>query len=256
MTVIDSLLAALSSGEATILDLTAPLSPETPVLQLPPPFANTIPLSMEKVSDFDEDGPFWGWNNIHTGEHTGTHLDAPTHWATGRDGNSVDTIPAERLIGPAVVLDFTAEAAANPDFLLEPEHLDKHVANNGPIPEGAWLVLRTGWSRYSQDAEAFLNADENGPHTPGVSAAGAQWLANSPITGFAVETVGIDAGQAATLEPPFPTHHYLLGADKFGLTQLQNVDRLPATGALIIAAPLPIVGGTGSPARVLAVVPA
>lgn len=255
MTAIDTLLGAFGSGEVTIIDLTAPLSSQTPVLQLPAPFANTIPLALEKVSDFDDDGPFWGWNNIHTGEHTGTHLDAPTHWASGRGGHSVDTIPPARLIGPAVVLDFTAEAAADPDFLLEPDHLDAHVAANGPLPDGAWLIYRTGWSQYNQDSDAFLNADENGPHSPGVSAAGAQWLAKSPITGFGVETVGIDAGKAAGLEPPFPVHYNLLGADKYGLTQLQNLDQLPATGAVIIAAPLPIVGGTGSPARALAIVP-
>ena len=256
MTVIDSLLGALASGEVEVVDLTAPLSPETPILQLPPPFANTIPLSLEPVSDFDEAGPAWGWNNIHTGEHTGTHLDAPVHWATGRDGHSVDTIPPARLIGPAVVLDFTAEVAENPDFLLEPVHFEKYVADNGPLPEGAWLVFRTGWSRYNKDAAAFANADESGPHTPGVSVEGAQWLAASGITGFAVETVGIDAGQAGGMEPPFPAHHFLLGADKYGLTQLQNLDRLPQTGAVLVAAPLPITGGTGSPARVLAIVPA
>lgn len=252
MTAIDTLLADLGSGAARIVDLTAPLSPHTPVLQLPAPFANTIALSLEKVSDFDDDGPFWGWNNIHTGEHTGTHLDAPVHWATGRAGRSVDVIPPARLIGPAVVLDFTAEVAADPDFLLEPAHFEAH----GPLPEGAWLIFRTGWSRYNQDAAAFLNADANGPHTPGVSVAGAAWLATSPITGFGVETVGIDAGQAGGFEPPFPAHHHLLGADKYGLTQLQNLDQLPATGALLIVAPLPIVGGTGSPCRALAVVPA
>ncbi|ONH22136.1 cyclase family protein [Pseudofrankia asymbiotica] len=256
MTVVDSLLTALTSGEVTIVDLTAPLSSETPILRLPAPFANTIPLSLEKISDFDEAGPFWGWNNIHTGEHTGTHLDAPVHWASGRGGLSVDRIPPARLFGPAVVLDFTAEAAENPDFLLEPAHLDAWVAANGPLPDGAWLLYRTGWSRYSTDGAAFLNADDNGPHTPGVSAAGAEWLAQSPISGFGVETVGIDAGCAGALDPVFPVHHHLLGAGKFGLTQLQNLDRLPATGALLIVAPLPIVGGTGSPARAYALIPA
>jgi kynurenine formamidase len=256
MNPVDALLAGLVSGEVEIVDLTAPLSSETPILQLPAPFANTIPLSLEVVSDFDEDGPAWGWNNIHTGEHTGTHLDAPVHWATGRDGYSVDAIPPSRLVGAAVVMDFAAEAAEDPDFVLEPEHFEKFVADNGPLPEGAWLVFRTGWSRFNKDAGAFANADDSGPHTPGVSPAGAEWLAGSAITGFAVETVGIDAGQAGGMEPPFPAHHFLLGANKFGLTQLQNVDKLPATGAVIVASPLPIVGGTGSPARVLAFVPA
>ncbi|MDX6325948.1 MAG: hypothetical protein QOK15_2302 [Nocardioidaceae bacterium] len=255
MTAIDSLLAALGSGAVRIEDLTAPLSAETPVLQLPAPFANTIPLSLEKVSDFDDAGPFWGWNNIHTGEHTGTHVDAPVHWATGREGRSVDEIPPSRLIGPAVVLDFTAEVAADPDFVLEPHHLNAYVDERGPLPDGVWLLFRTGWSKHSRNAVAFLNADETGPHTPGVSVAGAEWLAGSSITGFGVETVGIDAGQAGGFEPPFPAHYHLLGADKYGLTQLQNLHRLPEAGALLVVSPLPIVGGTGSPARVFALVP-
>ncbi|WP_019929784.1 cyclase family protein [Nocardia sp. BMG111209] len=254
VSVIPALVEALSTGRLDILDLTAPLSPETPVLQLPEPFANTIPLALEKVSDFDAAGPFWSWNNIHTGEHTGTHLDAPVHWASGREGLSVDRIPPARLIGPAVVADFTAQAAADADFLLEPAHLDAWVAEHGPLPAGCWLLFRTGWGSRSADPVAFANADGNGPHTPGVSAAGAQWLAASPITGFGVETVGIDAGQAGGLEPPFPVHYHLLGADKYGLTQLQNLDRLPVTGAVLVVAPLPIVGGTGSPARVYALV--
>ncbi|MGI8901527.1 MAG: cyclase family protein [Nocardioides sp.] len=256
MTAVETLLSALSSGGVKVIDLTAPLSPETPILQLPQPFANTIPLSLERVSAFDDDGPFWQWNNIHTGEHTGTHLDAPAHWATGRDRDTVDKIPPSRLIGPAVVLDFTAETAGNPDFVLEPKHLDGWVADNGPLPDGAWLLFRTGWSKFGSDAAAFANADDSGPHTPGVSVAGAEWLASSSITGFGVETVGIDAGQAGGMEPPFPVHHHLLGADKYGLTQLQNLDQLPTTGALVVAAPLPIVGGSGSPTRVLAVVAA
>ena len=115
-----ALQSALTSGRIEILDLTAPLSPTTPVLQLPPPFANTIALSLETVSAFDDDGPMWKWHNIHTGEHTGTHVDAPAHWVTGKDGWTVDQVPPERLVGPAVVVDVTAEVAADPDFLLEP----------------------------------------------------------------------------------------------------------------------------------------
>ena len=254
MTAVAQMLAALASGEVEVVDLTAPLSPTTPVLHLPEPFANTIPLSLEPVSDFDDDGPMWGWNNIHTGEHTGTHVDAPVHWATGRAGLSVDRIPPARLVGPAVVMDFTAEVAADPDFLLEPEHLERFVAQTGPLPQGCWLLFRTGWSRHNADAAAFVNADDDGPHTPGVSVAGAEWLASSPISGFGVETVGVDAGQAGGMDPAFPVHYHLLGADKYGLTQLQNLDRLPTTGALVVVSPLPIVGGTGSPARVLALV--
>ncbi|WP_432563802.1 cyclase family protein [Kineococcus sp. SYSU DK003] len=254
MSTLATLLSGLTAGVVEVVDLTAPLSPQTPVLQLPAPFANTIPLSLETVSDFDDDGPAWGWNNLHTGEHTGTHLDAPVHWITGRDGLSVDRIPPSRLVGPVVVLDGTAQVAADPDFLLEPEHLEAWVAESGPIPDGAWLLFRTGWSSRGGSQETFLNADEQGPHTPGVSVAAARWLAGSPVSGFGVETVGIDAGGAGAFDPPFPAHHFLLGADKYGLTQLQNLDRLPTTGAVIVVSPLPVVGGTGSPARVFAFV--
>lgn len=249
------LLEMITSGAVEVVDLTAPLSSETPVLRLPPPFANTIHLSLEEVSNFDEAGPMWHWHNIHTGEHTGTHLDAPVHWATGRAGLSVDAIPPTRLIGPAVVIDISDDVAANPDYLLEPDHLLGWEAAHGAIPDGSWLLLRSGWSSRASAEAAFLNADENGPHTPGPSVDAARWLANERgITGLGVETVGIDAGSAGGMEPAFPAHHFLLGAGRFGLTQLQNLDRLPATGAALVVSPLPIVGGTGSPVRVFALV--
>ena len=255
MSTLTELSSAIAAGRVEIIDLTAPLSSSTPVLQLPPPFANTIAATLEKVSDFDDAGPMWSWNNLHTGEHTGTHLDAPTHWISGRDGTSVDQIPPGRLVGPAVVLDFTAETEQDPDFLLTPAHLEEWETANGQLPAGCWLLLRTGWGSRSGDAVAFANADDAGPHTPGISADGARWLAEkSAITGFGVETVGIDAGAAGGFEPPFPAHYYLLGADKYGLTQLRGLDRIPLTGALLVVAPLPIVGGTGSPARVYALV--
>ena len=254
-TLLSDLQSALTTGEIEVVDLTAPLSPETPVLQLPPPFANTIPLSLETVSAFDEAGPMWKWHNIHTGEHTGTHLDAPAHWLSGRDGWTVDQVPPQRLIGPAVVVDVSVEVDADPDFLLEPEHLQAWETDNGRIPDNAWVLLRTGWANRGGSQETFLNADENGPHTPGPSVSASSWLAEErAITGFGVETVGIDAGGAGGMDPVFPAHHFLLGAGKLGLTQLQQLDRLPTVGALLIVQPLRLVGGTGSPARVFALV--
>ena len=119
-----------------------------------------------------------------------------------------------------MVLDLSEQVADDPDFLLEPEHLDAWETVQGPIPDGAWLILRTGWGTRAADPVAFANADAHGPHTPGPSAAAAQWLAESPITGFGVETVGIDAGQAGGFDPAFPAHYYLLGADKYGLTHV------------------------------------
>ena len=255
MSVLAALTDALRSGAVEVVDLTTPLQESTPILELPPPFANTSRFRLEELSRYDDRGPAWYWNDIHTGEHTGTHLDAPNHWVTGRDGLDVSQAPMSTLVAPAVVIDKTAEVAADPDFLLEIAHLEQWQAENGPLPEGGWLLYRTGWAARGDDAAAFANADENGPHTPGVSPECARWLAEeSPIAGFGVETVGTDAGAAHSFDPPFPCHSYLLGQGKFGLTQLQNLASLPPVGAVVIAGPLPIVHGSGSPCRVLALV--
>lgn len=255
MSVLADLAAALAGGSIEVVDLTAPLSEDTPILQLPPPFANTQRFSRTELSRYDDRGPAWYWNDFATGEHVGTHFDAPVHWVSGRDGDDVSQVPPSRLIGPAVVLDFTREAAADPDFLLEIDHIRGWEADNGALPDGGWLLYRTGWDSRSHDSEGFLNADETGSHTPGISAECARWLAEeSSVVGVGVETVGTDAGAAHSFDPAFPCHSMLLGANKYGLTQLQNLALLPATGALLIAAPLPIVGGSGSPTRVLALV--
>jgi kynurenine formamidase len=255
MPVLDSLIAALRSATIEVVDLTARLNSGTPVLMLPAPFGNTVPFALHEISRYDERGPAWYWNDITTGEHTGTHFDAPVHWVTGRDGEDVSQVPAARLIAPAAVLDFSAQAAADPDFLLEIDDVRQWEAEHGPLPGGGWLLYRTGWDTRSSSQEEFLNANETGPHTPGISVACAQWLAaESPILGLGTETVGTDAGTAHSFDPPFPCHSRLLGAGKYGLTQLQNLARLPATGAVVIAGPLPITGGSGSPCRALALV--
>ncbi|MFI7121043.1 cyclase family protein [Amycolatopsis sp. NPDC049868] len=255
MSLLAQLNSAITTGAIEVVDLTAPLSASTPILQLPEPFANTIPFGLEEISRYDERGPRWYWNNIHTGEHTGTHLDVPVHWVSGKDGHDVSEVPLRTLVAPAVVLDASARAAEDPDYLLSIEDIREWERVNGPLPDGGWLLYRTGWDARSHDQEAFLNNDENGPHSPGVSGECARWLAEeAPITGFGVETVGTDAGQALAIEPAFPCHELLLGAGKHGLTQLRNLANLPPTGALLVVSPLPIVGGSGSPARVYALV--
>jgi kynurenine formamidase len=252
---VQQLVAALAAGQVEVVDLTQPLSEETPILRLPEPFANTPKFRLRELSRFDERGPAWYWNAFEGGEHTGTHLDAPIHWITGRDGDDVSQIPPRRLVGPAAVIDKTAEAGKDPDYLLSIQDVEAFEAEHGQLPAGAWLLYRTGWDARADDEGRFLNADESGPHTPGVHPDCARWLAGRPITGLGVETVGTDAGAAHAFDPPFPCHSFLLGADKYGLTQLANVGRLPAIGALVVAAPLKIVHGSGSPCRVLALVP-
>ncbi len=255
MAVLGDLLAGIGNGSIEIVDLTAPLSEETPIIQLPPPFGNTIPFSREEISHYDERGPAWYWNNFSGGEHTGTHVDAPIHWVTGQDKSDISQIALRHLIAPAVVIDKTPEAAADPDFLLEVDHVRDWEKQHGALPEGSWLLYRTGWDERSTDQQSFLNANETGPHTPGITVECARWLAGeAPIIGVGVETVGTDAGAAHSFEPPFPCHSFLLGAGKYGLTQLQNLATLPPIGAVVLTGPLPIVRGSGSPARVLALV--
>jgi kynurenine formamidase len=250
------LVAGITRAEVDVVDLTAPLSELTPILQLPPPFANTQRFELHEISRFDERGPAWYWNNISAGEHVGTHFDAPAHWITARDGLDVSQVPPRQLVAPAAVIDKSAECAQNPDFLLQVAHVEEWQREHGPLPDGGWLLFRSGWDSRAGEQASFLNANESGSHTPGVSVELARWLADTaPIVGFGVETVGTDAGAAHSFDPPFPCHSFLLGAGKYGLTQLANLSRLPPTGAVLIAAPLPIVRGSGSPARVLALVP-
>ena len=254
MTVLTEFAAALAAGSIEVVDLTAPLEAQTPILQLPPPFGQTWPFALTEISRYDERGPAWYWNNITTGEHTGTHFDAPIHWITGRDGGAdVAQVPAARLIAPAAVLDVAELATVDADFLVEVEHIQAWQDRHGALPAGGWLLIRTGWDARSSDPAAFANEG----HTPGVSVACARWLAEeAPVQGVGVETVGTDAGLAHSFDPPFPCHSFLLGSGKFGLTQLRNLAALPPTGAVVIAGPLPIVGGSGSPCRVLALIEA
>jgi kynurenine formamidase len=255
MTLLTDLVTALASGEHRVVDLTQPLSERTPVLRLPEPFANTPHLSRRDLSRYDDAGPAWAWSVLELGEHTGTHFDAPIHWITGRDREDVASVPPGRLVGPAVVLDLTAEVAQDPGALLTVAHLEAFEAQHGRIPEGAWVLLRTGWDARADDEEAFLNAGPDGPVTPGPDVAASRWLSEERgIVGFGVETVGIDAGAAGGFDPPFPVHHFVLGAGRYGLTQLANLGELPPTGALIVVAPLKLVDGTGSPSRVLALI--
>ncbi len=254
---LSSLIAALATGAVQVVDLSQTLSPDTQVIGLPPPFAQSDPFSMTPISAYDAAGPGWYWNNLSMGEHTGTHFDAPVHWVTGRDqpNGSTDTIPPARLVAPACVLDVEAESAADPGFLLTVAYVEQWEARHGRIPAGAWVLLRSGWSRRTGDA--FLNITETGPQTPGPDVACVRFLVDDrDVAGFGTECVGTDAGAAHSFEPAFPCHTFMHGAGKFGLASLANLDRLPPTGALLITPPLKIVGGSGSPCRVLALVSA
>src|SRR5918995_4126873 len=152
------LVADLACGRVDVIDLSQPLGPETPVIGLPPMFAPSPGVTIDVISKYDDRGPAWYWNTIQMGEHTGTHFDAPVHWITGKDlpGNACDTIPAARFVGPACVIDVTEDVGRDPDFLLTPQRIEAWEREHGTIPAGAWVLLRSGWSRRS-DANEFLN---------------------------------------------------------------------------------------------------
>jgi kynurenine formamidase len=258
MSVLVQLVEELNRGRIKVIDLTQPLGPSTPVIGLPPMFAPSPGMTIEQISKYDDKGPAWYWNTIRLGEHTGTHFDAPIHWVTGRDlpANACDTIPVTRFVGPACVIDVTADVERNPDFLLTPEQLEAWEARHGRVPRGAWVLLHTGWSRRA-DAASFINAREDGPHSPGFDQRTSALLATDrDVLGVGVETIGTDAGKAGRFDPPFPNHATMHGAGKFGLASLCNLHELPSTGAVVIAAPLKIVNGSGSPLRVIALAPA
>jgi len=255
--ILAELLTALERGALDIVDLTQPLGPTTPVIELPPMFAASPGVSIDVISEYDSKGPAWYWNTLRFGEHTGTHFDAPIHWITGKDlsDNACDTIPPRRFVGPACVIDVTRDVETNPDFLLTVDRIEAWEGAHGRIPSGSWVLLRTGWSKRTEPA-AFLNVGADGPHSPGFHRDASRLLAiNRDILGVGVETIGTDAGQAGTFDPPFPNHTFMHGAGKFGLASLCNLDRLPPTGSVVIAAPLKIVRGSGSPVRVLAIAP-
>jgi len=249
------LVEELNRATLEVVDLTQPLSPDTPILPLPPQFQNTPRFRIWELSRYDERGPAWYWNAFETGEHTGTHFDAPIHWISGKDlpDNSVDRIPPRQFIGSACVIDISDVASRNPDHLVAPQDVLKWEAEHGRIPAKSWVLLRTGWSR--KKASDYINLKDDGPHTPGFTKETSTLLAKErDVLGVGVETVGTDAGQAAKFDPPFPNHYIMHGSGKCGLAGLTNLDKLPITGAIVIAAPLKILNGSGSPVRVIALI--
>ena len=253
--ILNALVASVSNGGVKVVDLTQTLTPEFPQLSLPPEFGQVQPFRIEEVSKYDDRGPSWYWNNFSCGEHTGTHFDAPIHWVSGRNlpNNSVDTIPPEHMIAPAVVLDFHKESQADADFLLTKQHILDWEAKHGDIPAGAWVIMRTDWSKHEDPAD-YQNYDEEGQHTPGPATDAVKYLVEKNVLGFGSEAIGTDAGQGQHLNPPYPCHYFMHGSGKYGLQCLTNLDQLPPTGAVLLCAPLKIMSGSGSPLRVLALI--
>ena len=248
----------LASGDVKVVDCTGVLGPDTPILRLPEDFAkNTPKVEIHKISEYDEDGPFFAWNWLKLGEHAGTHFDAPHHWITGKDYDDgfTDTLDVQRLVAPVNVIDCSEETAKNEDFLLTADSVKAWESEYGEIGAGEWVVMRTDLDKRATDEARFLNADDSGPHSPGPTPDCIEYLLSKGIVGWGTQCIGTDAGQAGGMEPPYPAHNLLHRDNCFGLASLANLDQLPAKGAILIAAPLKIQHGTGSPIRALALVP-
>jgi kynurenine formamidase len=183
-------------------------------------------------------------------EHSGTHLDVPGHFVSG--GRLAPALRPEELVVPAVVIDISRRAAADPDAEVTPEDLMRFERRNGRIPSGAGVFMYSGWETRVGDQDAYRNADASGTfHFPGFGLAAVEWLlANRAITCIGVDTLSLDPGNSTT----FAVHHTLLGADRYGVENLANLKSIPPRGATAIVGLVPWEEGSGGPARVLALV--
>jgi kynurenine formamidase len=212
---------------------------------------------LDKVSEgVTPGGYYYAANNFFTAEHGGTHIDAPIHFSAARP--AVDQIPLERLVGPAVVVDVSLRAEANADYQVTTDDLMQWESANGSIPQGAILLLRTGFSRHWPDALRYLGTAERGSeavaklHFPGLHPDAARWLAASrSVEAIGIDTASIDFGQSTAFE----AHRVLFDHEIPAFENLTALDRLPPVGALVIALPMKIGGGSGAPLRAMAVVP-
>ncbi len=204
-----------------------------------------------------EAGYYYGANNFCAAEHGGTHLDAPIHFSEGN--HTTDQIPLERLVGPAVVVDVSEAAASDADYLISVDDLEAWESTHGRIPNRSILLLRTGWGARWPDRESYLGTDLTGEkavpelHFPGIDPDAARWLVeNRNIDAIGIDTASIDYGQSSLFE----THRILLAENIPAFENVASLDRLPETGAFIVALPMKIGGGTGGPLRMVGVIPA
>ena len=240
-----------TAAAATLVDLTHALGEDSVFWPTAAPFQLTT-----DAEGMTEAGYYYSAYSFAAAEHGGTHIDAPVHFAEGRQ--SVDQIPLERLVGPAVVIDVTQAALADRDYLVSVADLKAWEARHGRIPEGAIVLLHTGYDRFWPDAEQYLGTALRGAegvaalHFPGLHPGAARWLvAERPIRSIGIDTASIDYGQSGT----YDSHVILMQANIPAFENVANLGQLPATGAEVIALPIKIKGGSGGPLRIIARLP-
>jgi kynurenine formamidase len=242
--------APSAAFSGTMIDLSHPYDEQTIF------WPTAEPFRLEKVSDgFTDKGYYYAANNFCTAEHGGTHIDAPKHFAP--NGNTVDRIPIEQLIGRAIVVDVSDKCAANPDYQVNISDFEAWEQRNGKIPDGAIVLLRTGYGKSWPDRTSYLGTDERGPeavaklHFPGLAPEAARWLTSKrSIKAIGLDTASIDYGQSQLFE----SHRILFEHNVPAFENLANLDRLPTKGFIVVALPMKIAGGSGGPLRAVAII--
>jgi kynurenine formamidase len=225
-----------------VLDLTHTISDQVPT------FDDTEKFTARTVASLNKQGYFE--REVSMPEHFGTHMDAPAHMAAGRW--TVDQIPPERLIRPLAVIDVSAKAKNDADYHVSLQDVADWEQANGHLPEGAVVIVRTGWDQRWNSQKAYRNTDAHGTmHFPGYSLDAAKFLVGARnAVALGIDTLSVDAGT----EKQFPVHHYCASQSVYHLENVANLDVVPANGALAVVAPPKFQGGSGSPVRVLALV--
>jgi len=235
--------------ESKIIDLTYSFDEHTIYWPTAKPFQLEI-VAAEKTKA----GYWYAANNLCLAEHGGTHMDAPIHFSAGK--RAADEVPIQQLIGPAVVVDVRVQADKNADYRLTVADLEAWEKTHGRIPQGALVLMFSGWGSRWPDKKRYLGTDQAGDvanlHFPGFTREAAEFLVSQrEIDGIGVDTPSLDYGQSKD----FIVHQIINGANKPGLENIANLEKLPAKGATLIALPMKIAKGSGGPARIIAILP-
>jgi kynurenine formamidase len=235
----------LTSGKLRIIDLTYALNDQNAFWPAP----NYEPFHLKTIATLEKNGVLS--KALSTPEHLGTHLDAPNHFE--RNQPSVDQIKSENLFAPGVVIDVSMPASADADYQASVKDVTDWEREHGRIPQGAVVLLHTGWGQFWKNFVRYKNQDMMGKlHFPGYSADAAQWLIKErQVKGIGVDTLSMDPGNSKD----FPVHHAVNSAGKFGLENVAELDKLPARGFYLVIAPMKIETGTGGPTRLFAILP-
>ncbi|WP_084610769.1 cyclase family protein [Archangium violaceum] len=242
---------ATQSGRTSLADTMA----RTRVVDISHPLTERMPvypggtlMSAKLKGTVEKDGYYI--RDFTVGEHTGTHVDAPAHFAAG--AKTVDQIPVESLAGPAAVVDVSDKAAQNADYEVTVEDLEAWERQHGALKPQHIVLIRTGWASRWPDAARYGNADASGVmHFPGVSMAASQLLNTRQVRGIGIDTLSTDPGPSKTFEQ----HRHFLSGGGYHIENLADLSALPANGAYVVVQPVAVQGGSGSPARVLAFIP-